>query len=79
MVAIGEEEDQMRITANGEDPIDGKGATAERMRRVDDCDLTWDAINDRGILLSLVRGRCCPSRRRTYCWSGRSPLSHSDG
>jgi hypothetical protein len=54
MVAIGQEENEMRITADGEDPINGKGPAAERVSRIDNRDLTRDAINNRGILLSLV-------------------------
>lgn len=54
VVAIGEEDDQMGITADGEDAIDGKRPSAERVSRINDRDLTGYAINDSGILLSLV-------------------------
>jgi len=46
MVAVGEEKHEVRITTNGEDPIDGKGSAAEGVSRVDDRDLARDAIND---------------------------------
>jgi hypothetical protein len=68
MVAIGQEKHEMRITTDREDPIHGKGATTERVGRIDDRDLTRDAINDRGILFSLVPGRCSPTPRRICYW-----------
>lgn len=70
MVAIGQEEHEMRVAADGEHPINGQRPTAERVSRIDDRDFTRDAINDSGILLSLVQGRCSPTRRRICCWSG---------
>ena len=56
MMAIGQEKNQMRITIDREDPINRKSAATERVCWINDRDLAWDAINDRGILLSLVPG-----------------------
>jgi hypothetical protein len=70
MVAIGQEENEMRITADGEDPINGKGPAAERVSRIDNRDLTRDAINNRGILLSLVLQTAPAIQMVPGYWSG---------
>ena len=56
LVAIGQEEHQMRVTADGEDPINGESPATQWVRRIDDGDRTRDVINDRGSLLYLIRG-----------------------
>ena len=55
MVAIGQEENKMPITADGEDPINGKGPAAEWVSRIDDRDLAIYSINERGSLSYLVQ------------------------
>jgi hypothetical protein len=68
MMTIRQEENQVWITAKREDPIHGKCSTAEGVGRVDNRDLARYAINDSGILLSLVRRRPESNRRSPGCW-----------